>query len=283
MAHPRRVLAGATAVVLTTVTGIVALAGPASASVTGWEHKRGFSVTDSASVKVAVATCTAGKVLVGAGGRISVATGEVHIESIRPSGNSLEVVAYEDEDGYSGTWNVSAEAVCVDELDGLEVITATSTPSSSDKSITATCTGNRKVVGTAAEISGGGGQVVINKIAATSNQVIVSGYEDGTGTNNVWLVKAYAFCADEPTGWSIDSSTGPSDSDYKYNSLSCDPDEVVTGGGAYIFPYTGEVSFIQNPVDFSGGYHIWFVGAYEDGNGTNINWEITTYIICVEE
>jgi hypothetical protein len=287
MARLRRVLAGAAAVTVMTVTGIVAFTGTASASVTGWENQHGASLSDSASVKVAVAPCTGGKLLVGAAGWIDDGDGEVHIESIRPSATSVEVVAYEDEDGYAGNWTVNAEAICTDPLAGLEIITATSVASSyPNKFAIAECTGNRKVVGAAAEISGGGGQVVINKIAPLDDRVNVSAYEDGTGTTNVWNVKAYAICADagQLTGRHIDSYTGTRNSDdYKANPAACAQDEVLTGGGAYIYPYTGEVSFSFYPVDFSGGFQFMHVEAHEDGNGTGSTWEITTYIVCVDE
>jgi hypothetical protein len=276
----KQVLAGTIAVTAVTAAAVFALASPASASVTGWEAIRGQSLSNSAPVKAAVASCTNGKVLVGTGGRVDGAYGEAHVEAIRPSTTSVEVVAYEDENGFAGNWSVSAFAICTYPLDGLEIVTATS---SAGTSATATCTGNRRVLGTGVEILGGGGEVIISKVAPLDDRVIASGNPDDTGTTNIWLVKAYAICADAPAGLEIRSVTSTSISDSRSWSYGCDPDQVLTGGGAYIYPYTGQVSFFLNPVDFSGGYQFMFVQGYEDDDGWSSNWSITTYAVCADE
>ena len=87
-------------------------------SLPGLEYRRADSAYTSSSPHTATATCSPGKKVIGVGGLIdSNGAGQdrLVLTAIRPSTDLTGVVvtASEDEAGYSGSWRVSAVAVCV--------------------------------------------------------------------------------------------------------------------------------------------------------------------------
>jgi hypothetical protein len=82
-------------------------------------------------------------------------------------------------------------------LGSLKRISASSaTDSSSVKSVTAYCPYRTRVIGTAARITDGGGQVLLEDIApnAQLTSVTVTAHEDADGWNANWYVTATAIC-----------------------------------------------------------------------------------------
>ena len=73
------------------------------------------SVSDSEEVKYATATCPAGKHLVGTGGEIVGAPGEVVLDDVRPNPalTTVTVTGAENETGFHSDWFLRAYAICV--------------------------------------------------------------------------------------------------------------------------------------------------------------------------
>jgi hypothetical protein len=69
---------------------------------------------DSNPVKGAIASCAAGKNLLGAGAAISNGTGEVVLDDMRPNDllTNVTATAIEDTDGLGSNWRVTAYAIC---------------------------------------------------------------------------------------------------------------------------------------------------------------------------
>jgi len=81
----------------------------------GLEFVKSVSAKDSASAKNAVAGCPAGKRVLGAGGEIHGAVGQVRFTSLFPLsffGDGAFVSAAEDQDGTAAAWEIRAYAVC---------------------------------------------------------------------------------------------------------------------------------------------------------------------------
>jgi hypothetical protein len=154
----------------------------------------------NSSGKNVTAPCPAGKRVVGAGGELTNGAGQVVLDDVAPNAALTGVTAtgVEDENGYASNWTVTAYAVCANPPPGLELVTAFGDPESDfSASVPATCPSGKNLIGTGAEISGGGGQVVLDDIRpnAALTRVTVSGLEDETGLASDWTVFAHAVCA----------------------------------------------------------------------------------------
>ena len=97
-----------------------------------------------------MASCPAGKRLMGGGGEIFIGTGQVRFDEIRPNAalTSITVHAVEDENGYAQPWSVTAYAICSSPPFGLQLVSATSASNSSGKGVQAKCPGGKQVLGT---------------------------------------------------------------------------------------------------------------------------------------
>ena len=117
------------------------------------------------------------KRVVGTGYRITGNTpGNIVVDHMVPSTpTSVSVRGIEDDNGTSGTWSVSARAVCANPLPGHRSVTATTaTDSSNPKVVTATCPFGKQVIGTSAAISGGAGEVSLDDVVPSRTQVTAS-------------------------------------------------------------------------------------------------------------
>ena len=265
----------------------VSAAAPVVAAVPGLTTVENSSISDSAPVKAVTATCPSGTVLIGGGFNFggSLNRGELHVPELRPVGNGMEAVAYEDPDGFASNWIVTAVAVCANPLPGLEVVVAISpTSSATNRAIGANCPAGKELIGTLADAGGGGGRVVINRIEPSNTSVAVYANEDGGGTANVWNVKAYAFCADPLPGHAIvQEQSTTTTADYKIVTADCPGGSGTLGGGAHVSLVTGELVLLRASAwSYQGDYHV-TAKAAEDANGLSIGggfWRLHAYAIC---
>jgi hypothetical protein len=110
---------------------------------------------------------------------------------------SVQVNASEDDDGFDGSWSLTAYAICANPPPGLALVSASSAPSSSFKGATATCPSSKNLLGTGGLVLGGEGQIVIDDLRPTKTlkSVTVFGVEDQSGYASNWTANAYAICA----------------------------------------------------------------------------------------
>lgn len=141
------------------------------------------------------ATCPAGKNVIGTGGEITSATGEVIMDDLTPNSTLTSVTVTGNEDSvFGGLWSVRAHAICANPLPGLVRVDAATVSDSSNKGITAVCPVGKVVVGSGADITGALGEVVIDNINAGVTSVsMFANEEDPLAT--IWSGRAYAMCA----------------------------------------------------------------------------------------
>jgi hypothetical protein len=158
----------------------------------------------SSEDKTTVASCPAGKQVVGAGANIDrngsgPPLRDVAIDDMTPTADltSVSVTGLEDQDGTDAVWRITAYAICADPLPGLIRESEPSRTDSRNKSAVARCDDGLEVVGVGGDITGGKGQVRMQAIDPHEDRggVTVVAVEDRDGTAARWTVRARAICA----------------------------------------------------------------------------------------
>lgn len=158
------------------------------------------TASNSTSPKAATATCPAGKKLIGTGARLIGDAGQVLLDDIVPSAGltSTSVVAYEDQTGYAGNWQLWAYGVCANPLANQSLQTADTLPAnSSDDAVGAACPGGTRLHGLGGAITGATGRALFGGLypdAALTTSVAVTIEQNGGYTGN-WYTRVYAICA----------------------------------------------------------------------------------------
>jgi len=153
----------------------------------------------SLSSQTHAAACPSGKRLIGAGGRVNDTSGQVALRTVNtnvPAANQALVAGHEDGDGYTGTWSVTAHAICADPVAGFSIASGTSAWDSTDaKLVTATCPSGQKVHGPLFAIDGKGDLFLHTLFPANAlDKVTVVAREESPVAEN-WSVTALALCA----------------------------------------------------------------------------------------
>jgi hypothetical protein len=251
--------------------------------VPGLERIAVQSATNSANGKTATAACPAGKRLLGAGGDIVGAPGQVEMDDIIPNASltSVNVRGLEDQNGTAATWHVTAYAICANPVAGLQRVVATSATNSADgKFATATCPAGKLVTGVGGDIVGGAGQVVMDDFIpfpnpATSVQVV--GNEDETGTTANWSVTAYAICANSAER--VEAQGGNSFDGHTFATATCPAGKQVTGAGHEIIGARGQVAIHELTPDPSPPTNVLALGIQDD-DGFDGGFIVSAYAIC---
>jgi hypothetical protein len=147
------------------------------------------------------ASCPFGKALIGAGESLQQGFGQISTSELRFGDNFVTASAVDDEDGYSGSWSVSAFAVCANPLPGLQIVSSTlPADSNSPKVIRVDCPGGTRVLsagwsagGPNAEQTDNMEATVFSTFVPTTVQVV--GTEDPDGFSGNWQEAAFAICA----------------------------------------------------------------------------------------
>ncbi|MBB5873916.1 hypothetical protein F4553_007350 [Allocatelliglobosispora scoriae] len=172
-----------------------------SAGLTGVEYI-GFSVASSSSAsKSATAICggTGERKLISTGARIVNGGGEVFLDDMIASSEmyTTTATAYEDQDGYAGNWSFYSYGVCADTPAGLEFKSATAVTDSTGDTVTATCTGTKKLLGLGGLMSSPDGQAHYTGLTPSSTLTSATAVtsEDVDGYAGDWFTRVYAICA----------------------------------------------------------------------------------------
>jgi hypothetical protein len=181
------------------VAGLIAVstvaASPAQAAVPGLQIVSAVTVADSVSPKSVVATCPAGKRVIGTGVYLDGVAGDVVIDDLVPTASAVVATAYERGGGTAASWWLRAFAICANPLPGLTIVSATTAATSAHKSGSAACPTGTRVLGAGAAIAGGLGEVVLDALWPDTTAVTAAGYEDVDGTTTNWTLTTYAICA----------------------------------------------------------------------------------------
>jgi len=163
---------------------------------------------------------------------------------------------------------------------GLTQSSQTSAENSSNKGITATCPAGMKVLSAGADVTPGGGQVVIDALtpAGDLRSVKARAHEDDTGTADSWFVAAYATCAYPPPGLERVMAATPSNSSSKGIVAKCPAGKKLFGVGAEFDVTTGNV--LIDKLTPNAELTAVTAHAVEDEDGTAANWSLRAYAIC---
>jgi hypothetical protein len=145
------------------------------------------------------ASCPAGKLAVGAGGRINSGGGQVAL-STQAEGSSFSTrttaAGMEDPDGFAGTWSVTAFAVCVTPTSVLDlriVKVQSASDATNIKSAVALCPAGKRVTGGTAFSSVPG---VVQSVAPDGNRLQIQGIaRNDSVVGGVWDLTVVALCA----------------------------------------------------------------------------------------
>lgn len=259
---------------------LVCLAGAAqsaSAAVPGINLAATRSPFNSAN-KSATVACPTGDQVLGVGGGIDPATGPVVVDDWMQIDPARAAVRGVEASAFAPSWVAGATAVCADPLPGRVQVIATSPSSSADKFVTATCPAGKRLVSAGADILGGKGNVMIERMVPdlTTNSVTVLGHEHNA-TPDSWSDRASAVCANPLPGLLRVFATSPASSANKSVSVSCPPGTVLTGTGGETLSSGGRaaVDSIEPNIYLDGVT----VRAAEI-QSTNLNWTTTAFAIC---
>ncbi|HST82224.1 MAG TPA: hypothetical protein VLL08_10860 [Kineosporiaceae bacterium] len=139
------------------------------------------------------ADCSPGKFALGVGGRINNGAGQVALSTQGVGPQRTGAGGFEDRDGFSGLWSVTAFAVCASLTFGDVQVVSVQTPSDTTarKIFNVDCPAGMNVTGGAAFTSG-----VVEVVNPTATRVQVIARAEGLVTPaDQWSVTGYAFCA----------------------------------------------------------------------------------------
>jgi len=149
------------------------------------------------------AICPNGKHVIGGGESLSNGFGQISPDELFIADTLVHTGADADEDGYSGTWSMTAYAICAT---GMPVDTRfandTGPASPNGKAASVSCDPGELALGvgwyTSVSNSDTAGQVVVpsvNRVEGSPGTVTATGHEDPNGYSGNWLVTAEAVCA----------------------------------------------------------------------------------------
>ena len=152
-------------------------------------------------LRTAVATCPAGKKLLGFGGRAAVEPSRnVALHAMLPSVQLDRVVvqSWALEGGETDDWTAEAYAVCADPVAGAAMIVSTAGPDSTGSKVaTANCPAGKKVHAAGGAIFNAAGQASYPGLypSGALHSANALAVEDQTGYVGSWFLNAYAICA----------------------------------------------------------------------------------------
>jgi hypothetical protein len=241
------------------------------------------SASNSTTSKEAAAACPTGTRILGGGGFIEGGDRRVSFHRLQASGSLDTFFAAAIEAGnYLNNWSVHAYALCANQPAGLEYRSFNSTSNSNSfRSVTATCSGTKKVISAGARITNGDGQVFLDDMApnGTLTSVTATAYEDQSGYAGNWSLSAFAVCANPLPGLEFRTATAtPNDSNDNVIGVACPGVKKVHGLGAKMNGAVGQAfhAGIYPSAGLSQGVAI----SLEDQDGYANNWNNSIFVIC---
>ena len=180
---------------------LLATSTPATA-VPGLVPTAGFFLgPNTTAIKALDRTCPAGTVLMGIGGTANDSgANSTRLTALQPLSNTQFRVQAATAAGFTGSWQLGAQARCAQPPTGYQIISnTTATSSATFQGAIATCTNGRVAIGSGAVVntSNAGLQEValqLLRTTGTMDAVRATAREDGNGFSGTWSVTAYAIC-----------------------------------------------------------------------------------------
>jgi len=179
-------------------------------------------------------------------------------------------------------WGVIASSASA-AVPGLQrVQTVSALDSLPSKFVTATCPAGLQLIGTASDIDGAAGNVVIDDQTPNAglNAVTVTAFEDDDGTAADWTVTAVAICAN-PLGAQLVTVSSATDSNNKGVAVACPNGTMLLGAGFDVTGSLGEV--FTSGLEPNGQLSTVSATAFEDETGEANAWTLRGYGICAPD
>jgi hypothetical protein len=163
----------------------------------GYEIVPAETTFTSTSPQTLTATCPAGKQLLAGFGVAQTGNHNVILDDIQPAMNmsGVTVKGFEDENGFSGTWNLFASAACATPVAGQSLFFQPSTSDSNPKPfITKACPTGKRAISFGATIDSGNGQVDEQAEFVDNNSAGFLAFEDRNGFSGNWSQTVYVTC-----------------------------------------------------------------------------------------
>ncbi|MDG4834498.1 hypothetical protein O7627_35100 [Solwaraspora sp. WMMD1047] len=263
---------------------------PASASVvrqplTGLELVSYTTVSNSDPwFKFASKTCPNNKTVVGTGWSTNPSTSQLRLQFLKPYEHSVTAQVFEAYSGYDSPWSLTVYAMCADRPPGWSLTSTTDTTDSDDyHSAYVDCPGTTVPLAGGVEHMVPHGQAVVTDIDIDLTGVRASAYEHEDGYDDDWWVRAYAICADPPTGWELRSSSNQTAYPTTSETVGCSANRTAIGAGADLNGAYGEVVLKSLKTFAYGGGEYAMATASEDATGAPDTWTFTTDVICVDQ
>ena len=146
-----------------------------------------------------IASCSAGKKLIGLGGAVAPDFGFVMLDEVAPSATltAVRVTAFQSEVPLPFAWRVTATAICANPIPGLTLVQGISSLNSLDKIVDVSCPAGTKVHGLGHDLAGANGQAGVEALfpGQPLTSIRLRAVEDPNGLSANWQARAYAICA----------------------------------------------------------------------------------------
>ena len=233
---------------------------------------------------VVSAPCPAGKAVIGLGGTINSANGQVVLDAVFPDAGltSGSIAAFEDATGNSANWSLTAYAICA-----ASAQLATATTGRLDTNIvaiSAQCPTGQTAAGVGADLSGALGRVGIHRLVPTATGSSVGALTYPFSNVDRWAVTPQAICATPFSGQAVVSAAGTIDSEAAKSAIvTCPAGKRVIGAGGAIdgdelFQVTPTV--VLEAVEPNATLTTVTATAHEDEIARGTAWQVIAYAVC---
>jgi hypothetical protein len=232
------------------------------------------------------AVCPAGTKVIGGGATSIPATGKVRLIQMQPVQDSTggRYVATAKADRTAGKYQLTAFAVCANNLPGLQIVSRTGAKSTSPFQLTGVaCPAGEQVLGTGAAVKGGLGHVTIIEDSintVTKTEMLAGAFADNTGLAGSWSLNSYAVCANPVPGYSIQQVASASNANpLKVATVTCPVGTTVHSGQAVISSANGEVLMTEGGAISADRRLVRATGTARPGSNTG-NWSVIAFAVC---
>jgi hypothetical protein len=174
-----------------------ATAGAAQATPSGLERVSADTAKTSTSPKTVTAYCPDGKQVLGGGGEIVGALGEVIVDDLMPLSDlsGYQMTAYEDEPTFNDSWELVVHAICADAMPSLDRVSQSTAHDDLDgKTSYVFCPG--AITGLGYELNTAFGNVLVENLEPTVAVGLAQALREDHPYHADWFLEVHSVCAD---------------------------------------------------------------------------------------
>jgi hypothetical protein len=243
------------------------------AAVPGLELRGTTTDAGSPASDVLDSECNPGTTLVGMGGEINGGGGQVVIDALyrhRPGASGF--AAFEDDTGFSGSWSLTAYAICAPYAARLS---ETAPADDVVVDLDVDCPQDTQITGVGGELTGAMGEAYLNILDPGSGGALNA--VAWARTARAWSMTAHAVCAATPAGYEVVSGVVAGQQTTEV-IVTCPAGKRVLGGGARAADLgrNGSLQAIAPSIDLTSVR----IAVSEDELGAENLWSLTGMAMC---